>query len=38
MIFARMGMMQAINRHRVQEFDPPRKTTHWGKLKLKRGE
>jgi hypothetical protein len=38
MIFARIGMMQAINRHRVKEFDPPRKTTHWGKRKLKRGE
>jgi hypothetical protein len=34
MIFARIGMMQAINRHRVKEFDPPRKTTHWGKRKL----
>jgi len=33
-------MMQAItiNRHRPKEFDPPRKTTHWGKRKLKRGE
>jgi hypothetical protein len=38
MIFARIGMMQAINRHRPKEFDPPRKTTHWGKRKLKRGE
>jgi hypothetical protein len=29
MIFAQMGMMQAINRHRTQEFDTSRKTTHW---------
>jgi hypothetical protein len=35
MIFARIGMMQAINRHRVKEFTPS-KTTHWGKRKLKR--
>jgi hypothetical protein len=28
MIFARIGMMQAINRHRPKEFGPPRKTTH----------
>jgi hypothetical protein len=31
MIFAEMGMMQAINRHRVKEFDPSRKPHHWGK-------
>jgi hypothetical protein len=37
MIFAEMGMMQAINRHGVQEFTS-RKTTHWGKRKLKRDE
>ena len=35
MIFAQIGMMQAINRHRVKEFTPS-KTTHWGKRKLKR--
>jgi hypothetical protein len=38
-MFARIGMMQAINRHRPKEFDlPPRKTTHWGKRKLRRDE
>ena len=31
MIFAWMGMMQAINRHRVREFDTSRKPHHWGK-------
>jgi len=36
MMFARIGMMQAIKRHRVKEIDTSRKTTHWGKRKLKR--
>ena len=38
MQFARMGMMQAINRHKPEEFDPKRKSPHWGKRKLKRDE
>jgi hypothetical protein len=38
MIFASMGMMQAINRHQVKEFDTSRKPHHWGKRKLKRDE
>jgi hypothetical protein len=38
MIFARMGMMQAINRHKPVEFDPERKSPHWGKRKLKRDQ
>jgi hypothetical protein len=38
MIFARIGMMQAINRHRVNSFTTSRKTTPWGKRKLKRDE
>jgi hypothetical protein len=38
MIFARMGMMQAINRHKPVEFDPSHKSPHWGKRKLKRDE
>jgi hypothetical protein len=36
MIFAGMGMMQAINQHRPVEFDPKRKSPHWGRRKLKR--
>src|ERR1700753_609330 len=36
MLFARIGMMQAIHRHRPRAFDPSRKDTHWGKRKLKR--
>ena len=35
MIVAEMGMMQAINRHRVKEFDSSHKPHHWRK-KLKR--
>jgi len=38
MIFARIGMMQAINRHRPKEFGTARKTTHWGKRKLRRDQ
>jgi hypothetical protein len=36
MKFARMGMMQAINRHKPEVFDPKQKSPHWGKRKLKR--
>jgi hypothetical protein len=38
MMFARMGMMQAINRHKPVDFDPKRKNPHWGKRKLKRDQ
>ena len=38
MIFAQMGMMQAIHRHHKREFNPDRKDTHWGKRKLKRDQ
>jgi hypothetical protein len=38
MIFAGIGVMQAINRHRVREFDTSRKPHHWGKRKLKRDQ
>jgi hypothetical protein len=37
-MLARIGMMQAINRHRVREFDTSRKPHHWGKRKLKRNQ
>jgi hypothetical protein len=36
MQFARIGMMQAINRHKPVEFDAKRKSPHWGKRKLAR--
>src|SRR5258705_9889964 len=38
MIFAQMGMLQAIHRHRQRVFNPDRKDTHWGKRKLKRDQ
>jgi len=38
MIFARMGMLQAIHRHHKRVFNPDRKDHHWGKRKLKRDQ
>lgn len=35
-MFARIGVMRALNRHRQQVFNPDRKDHHWGKRKLKR--
>ena len=35
-MFARIGVMQAINRHVEREFDPSRKDKHWGRRKLAR--
>jgi hypothetical protein len=35
-MMARIGVMRALNRHVVREFNPDRKDTHWGKQKLKR--
>jgi hypothetical protein len=37
-MMARIGVMRALNRHVVREFDPSRKDTHWGKRKLKRDQ
>jgi hypothetical protein len=37
-MFARIGIMRALNRHVERVFDPSRKDTHWGKRKLKRDE
>jgi len=34
-MFARIGIMRALNRDVVRVFDPSRKDTHWGKRKLK---
>ena len=36
-MFARIGVMRALNRHHVREFDLDRKPHHWGKRKLKEG-
>jgi hypothetical protein len=35
-MMARIGIMKALNRHHVREFNPDRKDHHWGKRKLKR--
>jgi hypothetical protein len=35
-MFARIGVMRALNRGHVREFKPDRKETHWRKRKLKR--
>jgi hypothetical protein len=38
MIFAWMGVMQAVHRHHVRQVDTSRKPHHWGKKRLKRDE
>jgi hypothetical protein len=38
LMHARVGVLRALNRHVVREFNPDRKDTHWGKRKLKRDE
>jgi hypothetical protein len=35
-MMARIGVMRALNRHVVREFNPSRKDHHWGKRKLAR--
>jgi hypothetical protein len=35
-MFACIGIMRALNRDAVREFNPDRKDTHWGRRKLKR--
>ena len=35
-MFARIGVMRALNRGHVRDFNPERKGTHWGRRKLKR--
>jgi hypothetical protein len=35
-MFARIGVMRALNRHVEQVFNPERKETHWGRRKLAR--
>jgi hypothetical protein len=37
-MFARIGVMRALNRHAVRTFNPDRKDKHWGKRKLKRDQ
>jgi hypothetical protein len=35
-MLARIGVMRALNRHVVREFNPDRKDHHWGRRKLAR--
>jgi hypothetical protein len=35
-MFARIGVMRALNRHVERVFNPDRKETHWGSRKLAR--
>ena len=35
-MFARIGVMRALNRHVERVFDPSRKDKHWGPRKLAR--
>jgi hypothetical protein len=34
-MFARIGIMRALNRHVERVFDPSRKDKHWGRRKLR---
>ena len=35
-MFARIGIIRALNRHVERVFDPTRKEPHWGRRKLTR--
>jgi hypothetical protein len=35
-LLASMGMLKALHRHKVREFNPSRKDPHWGRRKLAR--
>jgi hypothetical protein len=37
-MMARIGIMKALNRGHVREFNPAAKQHHWGRKKLKRDE
>jgi hypothetical protein len=37
-MMARIGVMKALNRGHVREFNPDAKQHHWGRKKLKRDE
>jgi hypothetical protein len=37
-MFARIGVMRALNRHVERVFDMSRKDKHWGKRRLKRDQ
>ena len=37
-MFARIGVMRALNQHVERVFNPDRKETHWGRRKLARDQ
>ncbi len=37
-MFARVGVMRALNRHVERVYNPDRKDHHWGRHKLKRDQ
>lgn len=37
-MMAKIGVMKALHRNVVREFNPDRKEIHWGKRKLKRDQ
>jgi hypothetical protein len=37
-MLARIGVMRALHRHDIREFNPDRKEHHWRNRKLKRDE
>ena len=37
-MFARIGIMRALNRQHVPEFNPKGKEPHWGRRKLTRDQ
>jgi hypothetical protein len=37
-MFARIGVMKALNRHVERTFNPDHKDRHWGKRKLTRDQ
>jgi hypothetical protein len=37
-MMARIGVMKALNRGHVREFNPSQKDPHWGRRKLKRDQ
>src|ERR1700730_5789197 len=37
-MLARIGVMRALNRHHVREFNPNRKDPHWGKREFARDQ
>jgi hypothetical protein len=37
-MFARIGVLRALNRRHVREFNPTQKEPHWGRRKIRRDQ